>query len=135
MLRYFSVVVAFLVLCASCHQSAAPVNLADPIESGRGFIEASLKGNYDEAKKYILQDSMNLDLLNRLKDFYKTRTKEEKEGYKNANIIINKADNVSDSETVIDYTNTYKNMPSKVKLKKVGNEWRVDFKYTISGNL
>jgi hypothetical protein len=131
--RVFLVLMIVLGLAACKDKST--LNLSDPLQSGRGFIEESLKGNYDEAKKYMATDSTNMDYLERLKDFYKKMDQSEKEGLKNANIIINGTENVSDSVVIMNYSNTYKKIPSKIKLIKVNNEWRVDFKYTFSGNL
>jgi hypothetical protein len=67
-------------------------------------------------------------------EFDKKKPATEKEGYKNANIIINSTENVSDSVTIINYSNTYKKEPSKIKLVKKNNEWLVDFKYTFLEN-
>ena len=122
-----------LILFIGCNQQNKKVSLDDPMETGREFIDASLKGNYDLAEKYMLSDSTNLHYLDRLKDFYKKMDPSEKDGLKNANIIINPSEDVTDSTTIINYTNTYKNKPSKIKLIRRNKEWKVDFKYTFSG--
>lgn len=124
-----------LIFLFSCSESNLRKN--DPLESGREFIETSLKGNYKEAKKYLLADSLNLDYLNKLTEFYDRSSDADKEGYKNANIIIDAdgIENVSDSVTIIHYSNTYMKKPSKIKMVKINGEWLVDFKYTFSGNL
>ena len=123
----------FTALVFSACNHSAEVSKKDPLESGRGFIESSLKGNYDEAKKYLLQDSTNIQYFEGLEDFNSNRSDDEKEGYKNANIIIDSTQQLSDSVTIITYSNTYK--PSKLKLVKKNNEWLVDFKYTFNSNL
>jgi hypothetical protein len=131
---YYIIIIGVLFL-NSCKNSEK-INLSDPIDSGRGFIESSLKGEYDVAKKYMLQDSINNDFLDRLKDVYnKKMSQAEKDGLKNANIIINSTDNLNDSEQIINYSNTFRKMPDKIKVVKKNNEWRVDFKYTFSGNM
>ena len=109
----------------------------DPLESGREFIETSLKGDYKEAKKYLLADSLNVDYLDKLVEFYNRSSEADKEGYKNANIIIDAdgIENISDSVTIIHYSNTYMKKPSKIKMVRIHGEWLVDFKYTFSGNL
>ncbi len=127
-------VLSFIFILSACNHSPE-VNKRDPLESGRGFIESSLKGDYDEAQKYVLQDSINMEYLNGLKDFYQKRSKAEKEGYKNANILIDSTQQLSDSVSIITYSNTYKNQPSKLRMVKKNNEWLVDFKYTFTGNL
>lgn len=123
-----------MISFAACNNSPE-IKKTDPLESGRGFIEASLKGNYDEAKKYLLEDSTNIEYFNGLKDFNSKRSKEEKEGYKNANILIDSTQKISDSVTIISYSNTYKKKPSKLKMVRKNNEWLVDFKYTFTGNM
>jgi hypothetical protein len=42
---------------------------------------------------------------------------------------------VNDSTTVINYSNDYMNKPMEIKVIRSNNEWKVDFKYTYSGNL
>ncbi len=124
-----------IITAITACQHSAEVNKRDPLESGRGFIESSLKGDYVEAQKYLLKDSTNMQYLNGLKEFNSKRSDEEREGYKNANILIDSTQQLSDSVTIINYSNTYKNQPSKIKLVKKNNEWLVDFKYTFTGNL
>ncbi len=129
-LFFFVIAISF----TACNNSPE-VKKTDPLESGRGFIEASLKGDYDEAKKYLLQDSTNIEYFNGLKDFNSKRSREEKEGYKDANILIDSTQIISDSVTIISYSNTYKKKPSKLKMVRQNNEWLVDFKYTFTGNM
>ena len=59
----------------------------------------------------------------------------EKEGYRDANILIDSTQKISDSVTIITYSNTYKNQPSKLKMVKKNNEWLVDFKYSFRGDM
>ena len=67
---------------------------------------------------------------------FKTKSKEELEQYKNADIIVNEVNNVSDSVTIVNYSNTYKKLEkNKVKVVRVNGRWFIDFKYTFSGNL
>ncbi|MDQ6757195.1 MAG: DUF4878 domain-containing protein [Bacteroidota bacterium] len=133
---YKFIFTAFMFLFfISCNQSSKTKKNTDPLETGREFIDASLKGNYDYAKMYLLPDSTNIMYFDRYKDFDKNMNENEKKGYKNANIIINSAENISDSEMIINYSNTFKNKPSKIRVIKKNNEWLVDFKYTFLGNM
>ncbi|MEP7252091.1 MAG: hypothetical protein ABI683_06915 [Ginsengibacter sp.] len=134
MKRFKMIFLLSTMMLAACDNSPE-VRKTDPLESGRGFIEASLKGDYDEAKKYLLQDSTNIEYFNGLRDFNTKRSKEEKQGYKDANILIDSTEKLSDSVTIITYSNTYKNKSSKLKMVRKNNEWLVDFKYTFTGNL
>ncbi|MEO8762664.1 MAG: hypothetical protein ABI416_00160 [Ginsengibacter sp.] len=126
-------VVLFFIAMTSCNQPEE-VRKADPLESGRGFIESSLRGDYDQAEKYLLEDSTNMQYFNGMKDFNGKRSTIEKNGYMDANILIDSTQKISDSETIISYSNTYKNKPSKLKMVRKNKEWLVDFKYTFTGN-
>ena len=129
---YKIIIVAFVSLFfIGCEQSVKTKKNADPLEAGREFINASLTGDYDYAKKYLLGDSTNLMYFDRFEEFNDKKPIEDKEGYKSSNIIINSTENVSDSVTIINYSNTYKKEPSRIKLIKKNNEWLVDFKYTF----
>ena len=133
-------ITSFLILIITCfiacNQSGQNNKPADALEAGRDFIDASLKGNYKDAERYILKDSVNTMYLDGMSDFYNKMDAREKEGYKNANIIIGKdgIQNLSDSVTIINYSNTFKNIPSKIKVIKVNGDWLVDFKYTLTPN-
>ncbi|CAN5150892.1 hypothetical protein BH09BAC2_BH09BAC2_17140 [soil metagenome] len=127
------IIIVSVVFCMGC-ASKKQISFDEPFSVAREFIDASLRGNYDEAGKYIIRDSVNINSLNTMEEFYKKMLPEEKKGYANANIIINPTENVSDSEMIVNYTNTFKKIPSKLKLKKIKNEWRVDFKYIFSSD-
>ncbi|MBA2250644.1 MAG: DUF4878 domain-containing protein [Chitinophagaceae bacterium] len=131
---FFAIIFSACCLTA-CNSADNTPHLTNALQSGREFIEASLKGDYNQAKKYIMPDSVNLMYFDRITTFYKNMSEPEKQGYKNANIIVNPTENVSDSVTIINYSNTYKNKPSKIKMVKINNQWLVDFKYTFAENL
>ena len=128
--------IAFISLFfIACNQSAKTVKNSDPLDAGREFINASLTGDYDYAKKYLLSDSTNQMYFERFVEFDEKKPAADKDGYKNANIIINSTENISDSVTIINYSNTYKKEPAKLKLIKKSNSWWVDFKYTFLDSL
>ncbi len=133
MKRSIVVLLVCILISAGCINSE-PVNKSDPLESGRGFIEASLKGDYITAKKYLLEDSTNMQYFDGLKDFNSKMDASDRRGYSEANIIIDSSIAKSDSENIIYYTNSYKNKPSKIKLVKRDHDWLVDFKYTFIEN-
>lgn len=130
MKKYSFIFLGIMMLLSACDNSPE-IRKTDPLESGRGFIEASLQGDYNLAQKYLLQDSTNLEYFNGLKDFNSKRSKEEKEGYKTANILVDSATKLSDSVTIISYSNTYKMKPAKLKMVRRNGEWLVDFKYSF----
>ena len=127
---------AIIFFFTACDQQVEKIKKnADPLEAGREFINASLTGEYDYAKKYLLEDSTNLMYFDRFVEFDEKKPAADKEGYKNANIIINSTENLSDSVAIIHYSNTYKKEPAKIKLIRKNKEWLVDFKYTFLDSL
>jgi len=126
----FSAIIFFIIGC----NNNVTVDKSDPLTSGRGFIEASLKGDYKVAEKYLLKDSINMQYFQGLKDFNAKLDPETRRGYSEANIIIDSSIAKSDSVDILYYTNSFKNKPSKIKLVKQNKDWLVDFKYTFSDN-
>lgn len=124
-------VITFFVI--SCNNDEN-VDKSDPLVSGRGFIEASLKGDYKKAEKYLLKDSTNLEYFQGLKDFNNKLDAETRRGYSDANIIIDSLISKSDSVNILYYTNSFKNKPSTIKLVKQNKDWLVDFKYTFNND-
>ncbi|MBN9351906.1 MAG: hypothetical protein J0H55_14590 [Chitinophagaceae bacterium] len=121
-----------IVSFTSC--SEENIDKSDSLTSGRGFIEASLKGDYIKAEKYMLIDSTNEQYLDGLKDFSKKLTPLEREGYRDADIIIDSTKSPNDSTSFIFYKNTFKNEPTRLKVIKKGADWLVDFKFTFLGD-
>ena len=105
------------------------------LDAGRSFIEHSLKGEFSTAKRYMIQDKENLYWLDKVSKDYNGISEKDKAGFSSSSIKINEVADVSDSITVINYSNSYKNRSQKVKVVNYGGDWLVDFKYTFSGNL
>ena len=133
-MKYVLIMLVVTIFILSACNNSSKVNKTDPLESGRGFIEASLKGDYVKAKNYLLADSTNMEYFEVLKKFNNNMSREDRIGYSDANIIIDSSIAKSDSVNIIYYSNSYKNKPSKIKMVKHHNEWLVDFKYTFHDN-
>ncbi len=122
-------VLVFSVL--ACNNQAGYKKAEDAQDAAREFIRASLDGDYDKANFYLYADSTNQFLLERWKKNYTQLTLEERQLYKQANIIVldNHAEN--DSVTKFRYLNTYKKDTTTIKILKLNGEWLVDLKEMI----
>ena len=107
----------------------------DPLDAAREFIDACLKGDFDKANFYMLQDNENKAMLEKVKVNYKSRSATERDQYKEANIIILEEDAVNDSTEIINYKNSYDNIARKTRVINRNGTWQVDLKYTFNGNL
>ena len=132
MKRFHAAFAIVIILSLPACMSEENIKLDDPLNSGRGFIESALKADYVKADKYLLQDSTNQQYLLGLIDFNKNSNKEERENYRNANIIVDSLVPLSDSVNILYYKNSYKKEPSKLKIVKHNNDWLIDFKYSFT---
>lgn len=107
----------------------------DPLDAGREFVRAVLDGDYEKANLYLLNDPEDQELYKRYQSYMKKTPKKEMLQLKSSSIVINKVETISDSVTIINYSNSYTMKPTDLKVIKVGNSWKVDFSYTFSGNL
>jgi hypothetical protein len=84
----------------------------------------------------MLQDQDNQYWLGKWNQEFNKISEQEKASYGKASINISEVEDVvPDSITIIHFSNSYKNIPQKLKVVKYNNDWKVDFKYTFSGNL
>ena len=61
--------------------------------------------------------------FDRFVEFDNKKPAADKDGYKNANIIINSTDNIADSVTIINYSKSDKKGAAKLKLLKKSKAW------------
>jgi len=129
----FSTVFFLVLSCAQNKQNFPPAENA--LDAGREFIDACLKGDFKKAQAYMLDDDTNLQLLDKLQLDWRAKSSSEKNKFKAASINIAGVEEINDSTTVINYSNSYDNIARKVKVLNRDKEWWVDFKYTFNGNL
>ena len=58
--------VSFLLFCLyACNDAGKETNNTseNDLDAARNFLQASLKGDYEKAKAYMLQDSINLQRM------------------------------------------------------------------------
>lgn len=124
---------ALLIILISCNESNRNIqneSSENDIDAARNFVQAALEGKYDFAEALLLKDSINIEHFNTQKRFYKERMSEQdKEGYRQASIIIYETRRISDSASVLIYANSYKNKKDSLKMVKKNGKWLVDFKY------
>jgi hypothetical protein len=129
------VVVAFCGVLFFCCNVKKYSRAENALDAGREFIDGCLKGDFDKASYYMLQDTENNSLLLQQKKNYDAKSKQEKQEYSSASIIIYEDATLNDSTHIINYQNSYDKTGRKVKVIFHNNTWMVDFKYTFNGNL
>lgn len=124
---------SFLLLClTACNnddrQSTSTGSDSD-IDAARNFIQAALVGDFERAKIFMINDSLNHEDLNAIQRLNERLTKEEKEKYQGASIRIHQDRKVNDSTSVVYYSNSFRNKIDSLKVIKKNGEWLVDFKF------
>ena len=102
------------------------------MDAARNFIRAALDGRWNDARRLMLQDSTNLQVLDRAENNYQNRmSSEDKRGYREANPTFYDSRNIGDSITIINYSNSYKKKTDSLKLVRSNGQWLVDLKYSF----
>lgn len=100
------------------------------IDAARNFIRAALDGDYDKARTYLVQDSINMQDIDISERLYKERmSAEEKTKYRGASIHIHETIPLNDSTSIVYYSNSYRNQKDSLKVIKTSGKWLVDFKF------
>ena len=114
------------------HYPAASENSGkseNSIDAARNFIQAALVGDFERAKIFMVNDSLNNEQFDAIQRLNERQEKREKEKYQTASIRIHQDRNINDSTSIIYYSNSYKNKIDSLKVIKTGGKWLVDFKY------
>ena len=124
---------SFLFLClAACNiddRQSNTVTSDSDIDAARNFIQAALVGDFEKAKRFMVNDSLNNEDLNAIERLNERWPEEEKEKHQEASIRIHQNRKLNDSTSIIYYSNSYKNIQDSLKVIKANGEWLVDFKY------
>lgn len=125
----------FLVLISSCKQPEGFLEPEDPLDAGREFVRAVLDGDFEKASLYVCDNEEDKEIFDRYEVYMKKQPRSERLNLKSASIIINKVEKLSDSVTIINFSNSHTMKPTDLKILKQDKAWKVDFSYTFSGNL
>lgn len=126
-----------LFLISSCKsKDKQPGNKSENnIDAARNFIRAALDGKFDEARNYMLADSVNVNYMDVAERSYQRADQTIKDGYRSSSInIVSVKEPIKDSVTVVIYSNSFKNDPDTLKVLKSNGQWLVDFKYLYLHN-
>ena len=135
MKRSFIYLITSCTLLASCHSNEKKAPQTD-IEIATAFIRDVLDNKLEDANQFILKDESNQQYFEIIKEQYRKKDRVELEKYKTADILINEVNNVTDTVSIVNYSNTYnKELKNKVKVVRINGKWLIDLKYTFSGNM
>ena len=119
-----------LVACNNSAETKKETGPSGLNDATRNFIRAALDGKFEEAKKYMLIDTPNVQYLNIAAGAYQKLDTVKKEGYAESSIIIHSSEErIKDSLAIVIYSNSFMNNPDTLRILKLNNNWLVDLKY------
>ena len=124
-----SLLLVSLIACNSDDRQSTSTTSDNAVDAARNFIQAALVGDFERAKKFMVNDSLNHEDLNAIQRLNERLSKDEKDKYQEASIRIHQDRKLNDSTRIIYYSNSFRNKQDSLKVIKTNNEWLVDFKF------
>ena len=123
---------ATFLLITGCTEPEGFKKPEDALDAVREFVRAVLDGDYKRAELYVLPEEDDIRLFNRYKDYMKKQPEKERLGLKSSSILVNKVEQLNDSVSIVNYSNSFSKKPMDIRVIKKDGEWWVDFSYTFS---
>lgn len=98
----------------------------DALDAGREYIQACLKGDFSRAAFYTTGDASNTTILQSTEEQYRRLDKEGRQQLRNASINISEVQELNDSTTAVQYSNSSDKEPHRLMVVKRKNDWQVD---------
>lgn len=124
-----------IILLASCQSTHQYPAAADALDAAREFIDASIRGDFEKANAYLLQDEKNKQLLKEEEEKYRAKTNAQQKQLSESSLQNISIEEVTAKETIVKFKNSMDKVSRKVKVISVNNRWLVDFKYSFNPNL
>lgn len=119
----------FLCIIISCKNEEKSSLSENNLDAARNFIRSALDGKFNEARNYMLQDSLNNNYLDVAERSYKNSDQAVKDSYRASTIIIHNLSDMNDSVSVLIYSNSFKNDHDTLRVIRTNDKWLVDLKY------
>src|SRR4051812_37634802 len=102
----------FMLLLGACNspdKQEKETTSENDVDAARNFIRSALEGKWRDARRFMVQDSTNTQILDTYENNYQTHmSREDKRGYREASITLYDSKPINDSITIISYSNSYK---------------------------
>lgn len=128
------IVLTSFCACNNEEQETKATTSENDVDAARNFIRSALDGKWKTAKDYMLQDSTNVQLLERAETMYQAQDREEKRGYRESTINLYDTRQANDSTTIVKYSNSFKKKMDSLKVVRSNGQWLVDLKYSLLAN-
>jgi len=121
-----------LLFIVACNAGKTFDKAEDAQDAGRQFIRASLDGDYEKARFYLLNDSVNLLLIGKWQKDFDQLDANTRQQYREASILPVSIRAINDSVTSYSYSNSFRKDTTTVRIVRVNGEWLVDLKEILN---
>jgi hypothetical protein len=121
-----------VIVACSCNEGKTFNKAEDAQDAGRQFIRASLDGDYEKARFYLLNDSINLLLISKWQQGFDQMDRDVRQQYREASILAINIHPVNDSVTQFTFSNSFRKDTTTVRIVRVKGEWLVDLKEILN---
>lgn len=121
-----------LLLIVACDAGKTFKKAEDAQDAGRQFIRASLDGDYEKARFYLLNDSVNLLLISKWQQGFDKMDRNTRQQYREASILPINIHAINDSVTSYTFSNSFRKDTTTVHIVRVDGEWLVDLKEILN---
>lgn len=126
-------VYSICIALTACGAGGGYEKANDPQDAGRQFIRATLDGDHQKARFYLLQDRTNELLIERQQKDYERLSHEEKNQHRLSDIRPVTITKINDSITSYRYYSTYNAKDTTtIRIVKSGGYWLVDLKSILT---
>jgi len=122
----------FLAFIIACNGGKTFTPAEDAQDAGRQFIRASLDGDYEKARFYLLNDSVNLLLISKWQQGFDKMDQNTRQQYREANILPINIHAINDSVTTYTFSNSFRKDTTTVHIVRKNVEWLVDLKEILN---
>jgi hypothetical protein len=121
-----------MILLLACDAGKTFKKAEDAQDAGRQFIRASLDGDYEKARFYLLNDSINLLLISKWQQGFDKMDRDTRQQYREANILPINIHAINDSVTSYTFSNSFRKDTTTVHIVRIHGEWLVDLKEILN---
>jgi hypothetical protein len=124
----FLFLLCFFVACKSKDKDGSGKS-ENNIDAARNFIRSALDGKFEDARTFMVPDSVNNNYMDVAERSFNNAAQPVKDSFRTSTIIIHSVKDLNDSTSVITFSNSYKKEKDDLKVLKVKNQWLIDLKY------
>ena len=121
---FFGMVTCWFIACKP--KETGP-EIKEPLDAGRVFVDATLKGDFETSERYIIHDEKNEKAIAAFKAYYKQLPANIKTETAVRSWKIEKLEEINETTSLITFSHEMFKQPITIGIHKKDNTWLIDF--------